>query len=90
SLKKGLGRNGLSYIEVFSPCPTQFGRYALKIGDPVKLATWTSEHTVDLKKAGTMTRDELEDKIVVGEYADRERPSLVDRYNELFEKVKRS
>jgi len=90
SLKKGLTKNGLSYIEVFSPCPTQFGRYALKMGDPVKLAMWTQENTVDLKKAETMTKDELKDKIVVGEYVDTEAPSLVDRYAELFEKVKRS
>jgi len=88
SLKKGLGKNGFSYIEIFSPCPTQFGRYALKLGDPVKLAIWTSEHTVDLRKAETMTKDELKDKIVVGEYVDTEAPSLVDRYAELLEKVK--
>ncbi len=90
SLKKGLSGNGFSYIEVFSPCPTQFGRYALKMGDPVKLAMWTQENTVGLKKAETMSKDELKDKIVVGEYADTEAPSLVDRYAELFEKVKRS
>jgi 2-oxoglutarate ferredoxin oxidoreductase subunit beta len=88
SLKKGLQKNGLSYIEIFTPCPTQFGRYILKIGDPVKLAIWTKEQTVDLKKTETMTEEELKDKIIVGEYVDIEKPSLVDRYAELFEKVK--
>jgi 2-oxoglutarate ferredoxin oxidoreductase subunit beta len=88
SIKKGLTKNGFAYIEVFSPCPTQFGRYALKLGDPVKLAMWTQEHTIDLKKAQTMTEDELRDKIVVGEYTDVERSSLVERYAKLFEKVK--
>ncbi|MFC1937501.1 thiamine pyrophosphate-dependent enzyme [Chloroflexota bacterium] len=87
SIKKGLSSNGFSYIEVFSPCPTQFGRYALKIGDPVQLAQWTQKHTIDIKKAESMTREELADKIVVGVYADIERPSLVERYSELCKKV---
>ena len=87
SIKKGLTNNSFSYIEVFSPCPTQFGRYALKIGDPVELAKWTQKHTVDVKKAETMTKEELADKIVVGVYADTKKRNLVDGYAELFNKV---
>ena len=56
----------------------------------MKLAMWTQQNTVDLKKAETMTSEELGNKIIVGEYIDVEKPSLVDRYAELFEKAKRS
>lgn len=88
SLKKGLTKNGFAYIEIMSPCPTQFGRYALKIGDPVELTMWFGEHTVTLEKAEIMTDDELKGKIIVGEFIDTERPSLVDQYAGLFDKVK--
>ena len=88
SLKKGLTKNGFAYIEIMSPCPTQFGRYALKTGDPVELAMWFEEHTVTLEKAEIMTDEELKGKLKVGEFIDTERPSLVDQYAGLFDKVK--
>lgn len=86
SIKKGMEKNGLSFIEVISPCPVQFGRYALKKGDPVELANWIRGQTVTSKKAETMAPEELTDKFVTGEFVDIKRTNLVEGYKKLIER----
>jgi 2-oxoglutarate ferredoxin oxidoreductase subunit beta len=88
SIKKGIQTKGFSFIEVLVQCPTQFGRYVLKTGDPVKILQWYKDHTVTLKKAEKMTPEELKDKMLIGEFAHRtDRTGVVERYWDMIKKI---
>lgn len=88
SIKKGIQTKGFSYIEVLVQCPTQFGRYVLRTGDPSEIIKWYKEHTVTLKKAEKMSEEELKDKILLGEFVHRqERTGIVERYWDMVKKI---
>jgi 2-oxoglutarate ferredoxin oxidoreductase subunit beta len=88
SIKKGIQTKGFSFIEILTQCPTQFGRYVLKTGDPVKILQWYKDHTVTLKKAEKMTPEELKGKMLIGEFAHRtDRTGVVERYWDMIKKI---
>ena len=89
SIKKGIQTKGFSFIEILTQCPTQFGRYILKTGDPSKIIKWYKENTVTLKKAEKMSPEELKDKTLIGEFVHRkDRTGIVQRYWEMVEKYR--
>jgi 2-oxoglutarate ferredoxin oxidoreductase subunit beta len=87
AVKKGLTHRGFSFIEVACQCPTIFGRYALGILDPVKNLEYLREHSVTKEQALKLSAEQLKDKIVVGEFVDRQLPTLEDSYLELEKAV---
>jgi 2-oxoglutarate ferredoxin oxidoreductase subunit beta len=88
SIKKGIQTKGFSYIEILVQCPTQFGRYVLNTGDPAKIIEWYKENTVSLKKAEKMSPEQLKDKILIGEFAQRkDRTGIVERYWEMVKEI---
>jgi 2-oxoglutarate ferredoxin oxidoreductase subunit beta len=89
SIKKGLQIKGFAFIEVLLACTTNFGRYVLKTGDPKKVQEWIHERTISIKGAQTMSPEELKDKILIGEFVERERPGVVERYQELLQQIKK-
>jgi 2-oxoglutarate ferredoxin oxidoreductase subunit beta len=72
AIKKGLQNKGFSFIEVISQCPTYFGRKN-KMRSPIDMMKWMKENSVVKRKADTMSEEELEGKIIVGDFADRSR-----------------
>ena len=91
SIKKGIQTKGFSFIEIMEQCPTQFGRYVLKTGDPVKIVKWYKENAVTLTKAEKMSADELEGKVLLGEFAHvTDRTGIVERYWNMVEQLKAS
>jgi 2-oxoglutarate ferredoxin oxidoreductase subunit beta len=86
SMKKGLLKEGFSFIEVMSQCPVQYGRY-VGVRDPAELLLMFKELSVPLSKAESMSEAELEGRIVIGEFADRERAGLAKAYKQLLEWV---
>lgn len=88
SIKKGIQTKGFSFIEILVPCPTQFGRYVLRTGDPRKIIEWYKENTVTLKKAEKKSPEEIKDKMLLGEFVHREdRTGIVERYWEMVKKI---
>jgi len=88
SIKKGIQTKGFSFIEVLVQCPTQFGRYVLNTGDPLKIIEWYKENTVTLKKAEKMSPEKLKDKMLIGEFVHRtDRTGVVERYWDLVSKI---
>lgn len=71
---RGLQHKGFSLIEIVSQCPTHFGRYALKTGDPAKLVEYIKEMAIPKAKAETMSAEEMEGKLVCAEFIREERP----------------
>jgi 2-oxoglutarate ferredoxin oxidoreductase subunit beta len=77
TFKKALKMDGFRFIEVVSQCPTAYGRRAgfKNIGEMLK---WFRENAVSLAEAQNMSEVELEKKIVIGEFVERRRLTLVE------------
>ncbi|NJF24579.1 2-oxoacid:ferredoxin oxidoreductase subunit beta [Thermococcus sp. Bubb.Bath] len=88
SIKKALQKEGFSLVEFLSPCPVSFGRRNRMKTAP-ELLRWYQKITVPLNKAKKMSPEELEGKVVIGEFADRDRPGLVRSYMEYRERAKK-
>ena len=67
SIQKAITHRGFSFIEVLSPCPTQFGRRN-QYDQPQEMIDFLMNHCVSLQAAKSMGRDELEGMIVTGEF----------------------
>lgn len=86
SMKKGLLKKGFSFIEVVSQCPVQYGAF-IGIRDAAELLRMLRDISVPLEKAKTMSQEELEGKIVIGEFADKERTGLAEAYQQLLKEM---
>lgn len=80
---EALKRPGFSFVEIVSPCPTNYGRRN-RIGDGLDELRYYQENTVirhgsDPKHADIRPGKE----IVVGCFVDEPRPTYLDLYNEL-------
>lgn len=67
SLKKIINTDKFSFIEVISQCPTNYGRN-LRFRKPFEMLKWFKENSIPISKAKNMKEEELEGKIIVGEY----------------------
>jgi 2-oxoglutarate ferredoxin oxidoreductase subunit beta len=67
SIKKALQVNGFCFIEVLSPCPTQFGRHN-ELDTPVAMIRDLMDKCITKKKAGKLSPGELKGKIITGEF----------------------
>lgn len=85
SIKKALEMKGFRFIEVISQCPTAFGRRA-GFKDAGEMLKWFKENAVPIEQAEKMSDEEASQKIVVGEYPRKMRPTLVETvYNTMKE-----
>jgi 2-oxoglutarate ferredoxin oxidoreductase subunit beta len=71
SIKKSLSFTGFTFIEVLSPCATQFGSKNLLESAP-KMMKWLMENCVTREEAEELSQEELEGKIITGEWGDVE------------------
>ncbi len=74
AIKDALSHKGFSLLEIVSQCPTHFGRYALKTGNPTKVVEWIEENSITLPKAENLTEEEKEGKFILGEFVNKEKP----------------
>jgi len=88
SIKKALQKEGFTLVEFLSPCPVSFGRRNRMKTAP-EILKWYQKITVPINRARKMSQEELEGKVVIGEFVDRDRPGLVRAYMEYVERAKR-
>ncbi len=88
SIKKALQKEGFTLVEFLSPCPVSFGRRNRMKTAP-EMLRWYQKITVPINRAKKMSKEELEGKVVIGEFVDRDRPGLVRAYREYVERAKR-
>ena len=69
SIKKALQTNGFCFVEVLSPCPTQFGRHN-QLDTPADMIKDLTDRCITRSKAKNLSAEELKGKIVTGEFAD--------------------
>jgi len=71
-LKRALLHEGFSFVDVISPCPTQFGRRN-RLPSPWEMMQFLRENAIPLEQARERSPEELEGKIVVGEFVGGEK-----------------
>ncbi|MDI9614416.1 2-oxoglutarate synthase subunit KorB [Methanothermobacter sp.] len=84
SIKKGLRNRGFSFIEAVSQCPTYFGRKN-RMRSPVEMMKFMKENSINRRKALKMDPEEVEGKLIIGEFEDAPRPELCDRIYGMIE-----
>lgn len=67
SIKKCLLLKGFSFIEVLSPCPTQFGRRN-NLGSPEIMIGMLNDRCISIEEAEGLHKEELEDLVITGEF----------------------
>ena len=83
AMERALQHEGFSLIEIVSQCPTHFGRYALKTGDPQKVIDYIKDITYTKAQGAKMTDEEKEGKLELGEFLRIQKP-IYDGTNEPF------
>ncbi len=87
SMKEMMSKKGFGFIEIFSPCPTLFGRRN-KIADGL-------EHMIQFKdkckiKKGASAKEatfDPDNEIVLGTFVNTERKTFMESMNDRYEKV---
>ncbi|MBN2124130.1 MAG: 2-oxoacid:ferredoxin oxidoreductase subunit beta [Deltaproteobacteria bacterium] len=69
SIKKGITTPGFAFIEVLSPCPTQFGRRN-SLGSPEAMIRMLQDRCISKEEAEGLGADELAERIVTGVFID--------------------
>jgi len=75
SIKKALQLRGFRFIEVVTQCPVGFGRRS-GYGDARSILRVLKEKAVSVEESEKMSAEELDSRIVVGEFLGRDRPTL--------------
>ncbi len=77
SMKEALNKNGFSFIEITSQCPTSYGR-RVGMRNGIDQLLDFKEKSIGIKKAEHLSSAELEEKMIVGKLIDRNRPEFTD------------
>jgi len=84
AIKKGLLNKGFSFIEAVSQCPTYFGRKN-KMKTAVSMMQWMKDQSIIKRKADALDKTELEGKLIVGEFQNKEEAEFTDKICKLLE-----
>ena len=87
SIKKAIQKKGFAFIEVISQCPVQFGAKT-GAGSAVEMLEMYRKSSISVKKAVEMSPQEIEDKIVTGEFIDTAKPELCEEIARLKERIR--
>ena len=82
-IAKAINHKGFSVVEVFSQCPTYFGRKN-KQGDAVEMLKWYRDNTVPI---GSEKLQENPHLIERGIFVEKQEPEYVEMYDELIAKA---
>jgi 2-oxoglutarate ferredoxin oxidoreductase subunit beta len=86
-IMNGINKKGFAVVEIVSSCHTQFGRRN-KRRSPMDNINFFRENSVSIAKAKDMSPEELQGKIVVGEFVNRDVPEYTEQYLSLIEMVR--
>ena len=89
SIKKAVTMPGFRFIEVVTQCPTAYGRRA-GFKDVGEMLKYFKESAVSVQQAEKLSEEELERKIIVGEFGWRKRPTLVEAVYAMIKEAKGS
>jgi 2-oxoglutarate ferredoxin oxidoreductase subunit beta len=73
AIKKAIQNQGFSYVEIIAQCPTHYGRNN-RLGDGADMMKWQKNASLRVDQASGMSAEELQGKIVIGEFVSIRRP----------------
>lgn len=82
SIRDALKNHGFSFVEVVSQCPTYYGRKN-KIRTPTAMAVTMKMNTIFKSEADRMKEKDLEGKIVIGEFVNKDKQEFTDNIENL-------
>jgi 2-oxoglutarate ferredoxin oxidoreductase subunit beta len=82
AMQHAMTKKGFSFIEIISQCPENFGR-RIGLHNGTDFLKRFKEQSVRIAKAREMSEEELQNKIVVGQFCDRDRPEFVSKLYQL-------
>jgi len=88
-IERAIRKKGFSLVEVFSPCPTAYGRRN-RMGSGLDMIQDLAENSVPVEKASKMTPEQLEGKIVTGVFVDVDRPEYTEEYAKLQQRLRKT
>ncbi len=88
AIKKALATRGFGFVEAVSQCPTAYGR---RVGfkNAGEMLLWLKRQSVTVDEAKKLSGKELEEKIVVGEFAYKTATPLTETIQAVQEEAKR-
>jgi len=81
-LEQAIVKRGFSVVEIISNCHVQHGRRN-KLGDAVKMITGYHDQAVPVKKAASMSEEEMEGKFTIGILCDVDKPISSEEYDRI-------
>jgi 2-oxoglutarate ferredoxin oxidoreductase subunit beta len=86
SMQNAMQKDGFSFIEIYTQCPTSYGRrVGMRKGeDHLK---WFKENSIRMEKAKDMSEDELEGKLLIGKLVERDREEFTVSLRNLNKRV---
>ena len=88
-IERAIRKRGFSLVEVFTPCPTAYGRRN-RMGSGLDMIRDLAENSVPIEKASKMTPEQLEGKIVTGVFVDVDRPEYTEEYAKLQQRLRKN
>jgi 2-oxoglutarate ferredoxin oxidoreductase subunit beta len=87
-MQNAMKKDGFSFIEIYTQCPTSYGRrVGLRKGDDH--LRYFKENSVRMEKAAGMSEEELEGKFVIGKLIERDREEFTVSLRDLNDRVQR-
>lgn len=83
-VEEGIRNKGFSFIEVASICPTYYGRKN-KMGNAVDMMKNFKENTVNIKAAEKMNLEQINNKLIIGEFHKATKPEYTEEYQKIID-----
>jgi 2-oxoglutarate ferredoxin oxidoreductase subunit beta len=83
-IEQAIRKKGFSVVEVFTPCPTAYGRRN-KMGSAVNMIHDYKSRSISAKKAAMLSDEELKGKIITGVLVDLDKTEYIERSEKLRE-----
>lgn len=82
NIKEALSKKGFSVVEIYSPCPTHFGKNN-KMKEATAMLQWLKESGLPVEKYNSLEKSARKGFFAVGKLVDREEPDFNTRYEEI-------
>lgn len=83
-VEDAITNNGFSFVEAVSVCPTYYGRKNKK-GDAVEMMKYLKDVSVNVKASEKMSKDQLKDKLIIGEIYKTQEPEYTEEYQKIID-----
>lgn len=89
AIKKAIQTKGFRFIEAVSQCPTAYGR-RMGFRNAGEMIEWFRKNAIPIEQAEKLDEDSLAQKIVVGEFVERKRPTFVEAVYHIIEEAQKA